>query len=149
MIGLSFAVAMRRRLATLATLDADEWRILIAAWCLVPMVAVSLRLLDYPRTRAAMARWVPGPGRVGAPDLEVTRVARLVGMASRHGVCSANCLRLALVAWWLLARRGIATELKLGVRKDHSGFAAHAWVERGGVIVLGGSDARERYVPVA
>lgn len=140
---------MRRRLATLATLDADEWRILIAAWCLVPIVAVSLRLLDYPRTRAAMARCVPGPGRVGAPDLEVARVTRLVGMASRHGVCSPNCLRLALVAWWLLARRGIVTELRLGVRKDQAGFAAHAWVERGGVIILGGADARERYVPVA
>ena len=31
--------------------------------------------------------------------------------------------------WWLLRRRGIAAELRIGARKEFERFEAHAWVE--------------------
>lgn len=129
----------------LAGFGADEWRVLIAASCLLPLIAISLRVLDYPRTRNLMGRFVTRAGRGAAPQTQVDRVTRLVGVAARHGVCRANCLHHALAVWWLLARRGIETNLRIGVRKDHAGFSAHAWIERDGMIIVGGADSPDRY----
>lgn len=46
-----------------------------------------------------------------------------------------RCLTRSLVVLGLLARRGVATSLVIGVDVD-PGFAAHAWVEREGVPLL-------------
>ena len=40
-----------------------------------------------------------------------------------------------LVLWWLLARQGIASDLRVGIRKDGDRFEAHAWVECGGATM--------------
>lgn len=58
------------------------------------------------------------------------------------------CLPQALTARFLLARRGIATDLRLGAAPDPDyGLRAHAWLERHGQVLTGGSDAPTRYVP--
>jgi hypothetical protein len=42
----------------------------------------------------------------------------------------------------MYARGGVAAQLRLGVRRDSSGaLLAHAWLERDGVVVLGGTRA--------
>jgi hypothetical protein len=148
MATFSVSTVTRSRLATLASFSAEDWRVLLTAWCLLPLIAMSLRILDYPRTRDVMRRFVQETGRVAAPEVQIERVTRLVGVAARHGACRASCLCLALAVWWLLARRGVETRLKIGVRKDPTGFSAHAWVERDGVVLTGGADAHERYQPM-
>lgn len=63
----------------------------------------------------------------------------------------ASCLTQALTLQTLLHRRGIASELKLGVRRtDKNGLAAHAWVICEGKVLLGGS-SRElaAFAPIA
>ncbi len=40
-----------------------------------------------------------------------------------------TCLRQALVLQWLLARRAIATELRIGIRREAGRLMAHAWLE--------------------
>ena len=145
MASFTVSAETRSRLTKLVSLGAGDWRVLIAAWCLLPLIAISLRMLDYPRTRDLMGRFVQKPGSVAAPEIQVERVTRLVGVAARYGVCRANCLRHALAVWWLLARRGVETNLRIGVRKDQTDFSAHAWVERDGVVLAGGADAHERY----
>jgi hypothetical protein len=40
-----------------------------------------------------------------------------------------TCLRRSLVLQKMLSKRGIATELKIGVRKEAGQLSAHAWVE--------------------
>ena len=57
------------------------------------------------------------------------RIAQLVGIAARRGIFKATCLPQACLVWWLLRRRGIAAELKIGVRKDGQALCGHAWVE--------------------
>ncbi len=137
---------LRSRLAKLASLNTDEWRILFAAAWLLPATALSLRVFGYRRTRAWMDRHVSSNRSEPAnAALEATRVARLVSVAAHRGPYRANCLRQALVAWWLLGRRGVATNLVIGVRKDAQGFAAHAWVERNGEVIVGGADSPERF----
>lgn len=62
----------------------------------------------------------------------VTRAARMVPQAS--------CLTQALTMQILLGRRGYASRMHIGVAKNESGgFQAHAWVECGGRIVVGGA----------
>lgn len=135
----------RSRLTKLAGVDAVERPVLIAAWCLLPLIAVSLRILDYPRTRDLMARFLTRKGNVTESDIQIERTTRLVSVAARYELCRPSCLSQALAAWWLLARRGIVTSVRIGVQKDRRGFSAHAWVERDGVIIMGGADSRERY----
>jgi hypothetical protein len=43
-----------------------------------------------------------------------------------------QCLVRSLVLQWMLARRGIASTLRLGVRRENGRMFAHAWVERAG-----------------
>jgi len=148
MASVTLSSQRRNRLTKLASFGAEDWRVLLTAWCLLPLIAMSLRMFDYPRTLNAMRRFVQGRGSAAAPEIQVERVTRLVGVAARHGACRANCLCLALAVWWLLARRGVETNLRIGVRKDETGFSAHAWVERDGVVLTGGAVARERYQPM-
>jgi len=125
------------RYARLKQLTAEELRLLAIATLLLPMTALGLHLWGYRKTSAFMSRFLPGedterkPAGSDMPTAEVT--ARMVGIAARRGLLETNCLKRALVTWWLLARKGIASEIKFGINKKVSGgLHAHAWVECGG-----------------
>ena len=62
-------------------------------------------------------------------------VSRMVLAAARHSFCAATCLERSLALWWLLARHGIPTQLRIGVRKAGEKFEAHAWIERDGAAI--------------
>jgi len=69
------------------------------------------------------------------------RQAARVVRAARHlvpGHCT--CLHLALAVQQLLESRQIAARVRIGVRKDDGEFRAHAWVQAGGEVLLGGED---------
>ena len=53
----------------------------------------------------------------------------------------ASCLSSALAAHAMLRRRGIGSRLCLGVSRDGRALVAHAWIESGQNIIVGGSDA--------
>lgn len=135
----------RGKLGKLSALSGSEWRTLITAAVLLPAIAVALRILGYRRTHAWMARQAHKRRRSENAACEVALVCRMVSVAASHGVYRANCLRQALAAWWLLERCGVASKLVIGVRKDEQGFAAHAWVEYQGQVVIGGNDAPQRF----
>jgi hypothetical protein len=66
-------------------------------------------------------------------------------------VPGASCLTQGLALQALLHRRSVASELKLGVRRDGpDGLAAHAWVVVDGRVVIGGA-ARDLapFAPIA
>jgi hypothetical protein len=52
----------------------------------------------------------------------------------------AACLPQAMVAKFMLKRRGYASTLHLGVARDRAGaLIAHAWLDGGGMTVVGGA----------
>jgi hypothetical protein len=54
----------------------------------------------------------------------------------------ATCLARALVVEALLRRHGYAVQMRIGVRRPEShSFAAHAWLEYEGKIVVGGPES--------
>jgi hypothetical protein len=71
-----------------------------------------------------------------------------VGRASR-AIPGATCLTQALAAQLLLSRRGLPSRLRIGVTRAHGGgLRAHAWLESGGVVVIGGPGV-EAYTPLS
>lgn len=56
------------------------------------------------------------------------------------------CLTQALVLQYLLLRRGDdSAELHIGVTKSNEELQAHAWMERNGRVLIGGTDAPGKY----
>jgi len=79
--------------------------------------------------------------------LDIDRAARVVEALAPLYPLNATCLKKSLVLFWILRRRGIPAELRLGVRKIHDDFTAHAWLEFRGRVLLGGGIA-DHYAPL-
>ena len=58
-----------------------------------------------------------------------------------------NCLEQSLVLCWLLRRRGIAADLRIGARKDSDRFEAHAWVELNSQVLNDATAEHRHFVP--
>ena len=127
---------MRQRVHQLRNLAPWERWLLLRLCLLLPAVGAALRLLGFRRTQTLLARLSPAaadqdPQETTLRSDEAQRIARLVRIASNHGPYRATCLRQSLMLWWLLRRRSLPAELRIGVRKDTE-LQAHAWVEHGG-----------------
>ena len=101
----------------------------------LPVIHASVGIAGYGRTKQWLERWSSTPA--GQPssngDLASARsIARLAAIAGRRGAVSATCLRQSLLVYWILRRRGLSPELKIGVRKHEGVVDAHAWVELAG-----------------
>ena len=129
-----------RRLRRLQTFSSSDLRLIIESAIALAAIRVAffffsfhtlLGLLDAisestaTRTRLASGR----------PE----RVAWAVDLVSRQVRSTENCLIRALAVRALLKRRLHPTELRFGVApSSEGGFAAHAWVESDGAVVIGG-----------
>ena len=120
-------------------LDLAPWErlLLVGLVLLLPAIGAALHLLDFKRTRDLLARFAhsseaPLAAEGAAMADTAHRIARLVGIAANHGPYRATCLRQSLALWWLLRRRGIPAELRIGVRKEGGALEAHGWVEHQG-----------------
>jgi len=114
---------------------------------LLSIIGLGLRLLPFETVRRLLGHVARGPQAVlgGGDQASIPRVTWAVAVASRY-VPAVTCLIQALTTQVLLNRRGLAADLRIGVTRDHAGtFAAHAWVEYQGNIVIGGAAARSRY----
>jgi hypothetical protein len=128
----------RRSLGCLAT----DPGYLLHAFSLVLAVRVGLWLLPV-RTIGRLLSRLPQSKQRGFPDPSLPdRVARAVRRVSRV-VPGATCLTQALAAQALLERRGLPTRLRIGVRERSQAMHAHAWLESGGMTVIGGAPAEE------
>ena len=78
---------------------------------------------------------------------EAHAVARMVNAAARRGIVRGNCLSRSIVLWWLLLRRAIPAQMRIGVRKSGEAFEAHAWVEMAGRAINDSDDVQTRYTP--
>lgn len=81
-----------------------------------------------------------GPGEAGPGEAaRIARVAFAIPRAAARVPWRATCLVQALAAKRWLERLGVASRLKLGARKTgEQALDAHAWLEAGGRIVVGG-----------
>lgn len=128
-------------LAKLRRLTGRERALLLQAWLLLLLADLALRALPF----SFVLRYCRRPGGVRGnpaadPSLPALRVASLVEKAGRYCPAGTSCLKEALVLSHLLARRGVPTRLRIGVGRQAEAFAAHAWLEQDGRVILGGKD---------
>jgi hypothetical protein len=112
-----------------------------------------LRLAGFRRWQNLLTGLTPARMRqmaAGAQDSAdgAKTIATMEAAAARHLPFKPNCLEQSLVLWWLLRRRGIPADLRIGVRKDEGNFQAHAWVEAGGAILSESGDEHIHFVPL-
>jgi hypothetical protein len=129
---------MNGRLARWLELPPGERWLLLGLMLGLPAASISLRVFGFVRTRSWLESSSSGRTIRAATTEDIRsaeRIARLAEIAGRRGAVTATCLRQSLLVYWLLRRRNLLPELKIGVRKEKVVFDAHAWVELQGVAL--------------
>jgi hypothetical protein len=129
---------MWEKLRRFSVLERPAQELFLRALAMLPLVSLSLKLRGLQATQAALqkilSKSLPEQS-VGDEKQRVALTAHMVNAADRHGLIHPSCLAKSLTLWWLLARQGITSRLRIGIRKELESLEAHAWVEREGVAL--------------
>ena len=129
---------MWKQIKRISALERPARGLFLAASALLPLISISLRWRGFRKTKASLEHFLSVPyGSQNPARTGPRRFDRADGREPRGaiGIGQPNCLEVSLVLWWLLARQGIASDLRVGVRKEGERFEAHAWVECGGAAL--------------
>jgi hypothetical protein len=129
---------MWARLRRFNALPRPAKALLLRVLVLLPLLTVSLRMRGFGATQRFLQKFIASAKDnfpVAAVESRVALTTRIVLAATRNSPIPSTCLERSLALWWLLARQGVATQFRIGVRKDSEKFTAHAWVEYQGVAI--------------
>jgi hypothetical protein len=132
------------KLARLRALTWPERLILLESMLLLPLAWAGLRVLGLSRLHSWATR---SPIRAGASrsDVELASIGALINVAGNHVPFPSTCLTRSLLLIWLLGRRGVRSELRIGVRMIEGGIDSHAWVEHEGKPINDTPGLSERF----
>lgn len=133
-------------------LSALERSIVLEAGGALLATCLGLRLVGFRRWERVLGVFVPSANTTalaldGSHQEFAFVIARMEAAAARNILFSPNCLERSLVLWWLLRRRGIAADLRIGARKDSDRFEAHAWVEFDSQVLNDANAEHRHFVP--
>lgn len=117
----------------------------IVAAVVIPLMATSLRFWSLDRILRRIQRHRGSTLEDKGEALQA--MVRAVARAGCYAPYRGNCLSQSLTLFWLLRRRGVAADLRLGARMREGRFEAHAWVERDGTVLNDRGDVGERFSP--
>jgi hypothetical protein len=127
---------------TFWNLSAGERHLLFAAVATLAACQLALRIFKFQRLQLWAGQVVADSE---AESVEATTWAVHAAVRRMPWV---TCLARALALQRLLARRGHASELRVGVAKAGQDFSAHAWLVRGDRVLIGDEDLG-RYTALA
>ena len=141
--------------ARLAGLSGWQWWVLLTAPFALFATWVSLRFTGY---RATLARCQPArpSGLEKEAELEAARdTAFALAVATKYGPWRPRCLLRSLALARYLGRRGIASELRIGLPSGTAipmsssapDFSAHVWVECHGAVLNDRDDIADQFRP--
>jgi hypothetical protein len=141
--------SIRHKFRAAGQLSFRDWLILMEAWWVVLGFHLALRRVSLEGLEAFTR---PVPGKM--TDLTDTLAwawhrERLIRSAARLHLLPMTCLPRALTLRWMLGRRGIPAQLRIGIQKNSTGMYAHAWVEMEGESVGEPEDVAERFKPLS
>jgi hypothetical protein len=133
-------------------LDHRAQGLFLRAAILFPVIAVSLRLRGLRATQGTLGRFLSTPHVSDHPSggnraTDASRIAQMVHAAARYGLVQPTCLEKSLALWWFLGRRGMASSLRIGTRKNGGRLEAHAWIEFGGSSLNETGGSLRSYAP--
>lgn len=136
---------------TLCHLSRQEKWMLAVSILLLPLVVLAHRLFGLSRVQWALDRFLPYHVCASFSQGQSIRLAcsisRIVRIAATRGLCHATCLQQSVLLHWVLAKRGIVSDVRIGVSKRNGKFEAHAWVECLGYVVNDCKDVAVQYSP--
>ena len=147
---MGFYRSLRSKAETWHSLSKSDRALLINALFLLPIVATSLKTVGLRRTRAWLAGNALATTRssIEQTRANVRRTAQMVAAACRQLPLGSSCLPRTIVLWSLLRRRGIDTDVRIGVPCDRQAeFQAHAWLEWNGEVINDAGDVASQYLP--
>lgn len=109
--------------------------------CLI-IASLLISLLSF----SGVARFVTSGRRIAnpAPAQSALKIAWAVNACANRVPWKALCFQRALAAQMMLRRRGWATVLNYGIRRDDEGaLAAHVWARSGDADVIGCESAAD------
>ncbi len=120
----------KRRLLKMAEFSSSQWWLALRVWWVLGLVKIALQVGDFKNIRnwAARVRETTPLSPEQAITLVDQTVLLVETIAARH-LTKITCLPRALTITRLLGRRGIRTDLKMGLRKEADTVKGHAWVE--------------------
>ena len=122
--------------------------LLAQALLLLPINVLGLRILGFRRWQSVLQRMITNPQANVAEVTTAQNIARVVNSASAQFFRNV-CLPRSMTLWWMLGRRGIASELRIGVRKEDNIFTAHAWLECQGIVLNDSAEVGTNFTPFA
>lgn len=143
---------MWARLRRFSALPRPAKALFLRAALLLPFLTLLLRLRGFRYTQRFLRKSIESVKDVPSGvqgDLRVALTSRMVFAAARNSPIPSTCLERSLTLGWLLAKQGIVTQLRIGVRKDGRKFSAHAWIERGGAAIGEPEDSHIHYAAFA
>lgn len=140
--------SMTGKLAKFRALSKTHRRIVLNAAFLLPLFWIGLHFIGLRRLQAWLQH-TPAPSDMQLSLDDVMAIGNLVNIAGRHAPCPVTCLTRSLLLDWTLRRRGVASQLRVGVRLSQGALDAHAWVEVAGVPVNDRSDVSEQFAAFA
>lgn len=142
-------VEIARKLRKALALSAVDRRLLIEAWLTLLSVRLRLSLHRlFRRSENLLARQGAPGMRPPAEAALPARLSKIVAIAARNHLSAMSCLPRALALRTMLARRGVESTLRIGVRKTPDGLEGHAWLEIDRCVVDDVPDVATRFVPL-
>jgi hypothetical protein len=119
--------------------------LLIEAW--VTLIWIDLVILWRPYNK--WRHWFVSKPKISMIDesqlLEVSHLIQVTEYAARNHIRPMNCLRRTLAQQWILARRKIICQVRIGVRMAEDRLEAHAWLTLRDKVLNDSADVSEYY----
>jgi hypothetical protein len=146
---VDWSSSFRSRVLVLRGTKLRELPTTILATVLLGVTTVSLRRGGFRSASSQVRCWssMRAPTRTSHPQDAIDRVLHSVNGATALLPAHVDCLQKSLVTRALLQRVGIEAILRIGVRREISGLAAHAWVEFEGAVVNDSAEVVSQFVP--
>ena len=127
---------MTSRLKKFQALSKTEKKTFIYAFFTLPIIRLRLRIWGAEKSLARLRR-LPVTPRQGGCDTSIdpVRTSRLINRAARIVFRRESCLERSIMLWHVLRRKGIKSDIKIGVSTGRPGLQAHAWVEIDGKAI--------------
>ena len=115
-------------------------------------VNAALRLFGFRRVYRFLGRAARRLENPDVPNQQVIAAQNAAAMLQKvnrdYSLLGNPCLAESLALWWLLARRGIKAEFRIGVRTLTGVFESHAWIEYRQQVLNDLPDIRQIYTPM-
>jgi hypothetical protein len=114
------------------------------------LIQVALRLSNYKRTEKIFSHFLRLE-RVSKSNINSSTCYKISWAIEAVGknLPGLSCLRNAMTAKVMFANRRCPVEIRIGITKKAGEIKGHAWVEKDGVVIVGGNISPASYILIS